>query len=439
MRRKHSLQSRLAGLLMTLFAVLWLGGAGLAWLDARHEVEEILDSHLSQAAALLMAVTPDTHARVDTPVLHRYAAKTALQLWRQDQLILRSANAPLQPLAPGAGPGFHTVQIAHQAWRVFASAGAQAGEQIQVGQALAARNAVLWAMFRSNLWPLLLMLPLLGLGTWLTIRHALKPVRQLGAVLDQRQAQSLERIETHDLPIEMRPMVASLNRLFQRIDDLLAAERRWTADAAHELRTPIAAIRAHAEVALRADQDSERAHALIRTLDGCDRATHLVTQLLMLSRLEHALPAAGGEVDVPSVARHVLSELAPEALAQGQQITLDVQHEWRLAGDAALFQVLLRNWVHNAIAHAGPQAHIAVTIALHEGVPQLSVEDSGQGLSEAHIQRLGERFFRPPGTRANGSGLGWSIAARVAQVHGLNVYAQRSQTLGGFSAVLRAA
>ncbi|WP_225783200.1 ATP-binding protein [Xenophilus sp. Marseille-Q4582] len=443
-----SLQSRLARLLLGLFAAVWLGTAALAWFDARHEVEEILDSHLAQAAALLVAqpLPADAQARIDTPVLHRYAAKTALQVWADGTLRLRSTTAPVTALAPHSRTGFQTVQVGGQPWRVLVAAGAQPGQQVQVGQAVAARDDVLWAMFRSTLWPLLLTLPLMGLGIWAVVRHALRPLRALGDDLHARQPDALQRIPDEGLPREMQPMVEALNLLFARIAGLLSGERRFTADAAHEMRTPIAAIRAHAEVALRANaagDDEARRQALARTLAGCDRATHLVTQLLTLSRLEAegtAAAAAAHEVDLTALTRQVLAAQAPRALEQGQRLSLQAQAPWPLQGDEALLAVLLRNLIANALQHAGTGARIEVRIERLAGERTgLRIDDSGPGLDEADLERLGERFFRPAGTRASGSGLGWSIASRIAQAHGLRLQAQRSERLGGFCAVLRPA
>lgn len=439
-----SLQARLTRLLLGLFAVVWLATTVLAWFDARHEVEEILDSHLAQAAALLVAQPPHAQApggvpkRSHTPVLHRYAAKTALQVWSGERLLLRSATAPEQALAPQAVPGFQTVPLGGQQWRVFVTPGGLPGQQVQVGQAVAARDDVLWAMWRSTLWPLLLALPLLGLGLWAVVRHALRPLNALGQALHARRPDALQQHIPEDrLPREMRPMVQALNQLFLRIEGLLASERRFTADAAHELRTPIAAIRAHAEVALRASTDVQRQQALERTLAGCDRATHLVTQLLTLSRLEAEAAPAPRPVDLAVIARQVLAELAPRALTQGQQLSMEAARPWPLQGDEALLAVLLRNLVDNALQHAGTGAQIQICLQRQEdGAMVLSVEDSGPGLAAADLARLGERFFRPAGTRASGSGLGWSIASRIAQAHGLGLSARSSARLGGLCARL---
>ena len=438
-RGAASLHRRLTLLLLGMLAAVWACTAVVSWFDARHEVEEILDSHLAQAAALLVARTPPDGAdtRIDTPVLHRYAAKTALQVWRDGALVLRSATAPVEPLAPGAAAGFHTVRVDGAAWRVLVAPGHAPGVRVQAGQAVAARDDVLWAVFRSTLWPMLLALPLLGLGVWWAVQRGLRPLHALERTLRTRQPGALEHVPTAGLPREMLPVVQALNLLFARIEVLLGNERRFTADAAHELRTPIAAIRAHAEVALREADPGQRQHALQRTLQGCDRATHLVAQLLMLSRLEARPRAARCAVDLPALARQVLAELAPAALAQGQTLALIAAAPWEIEGDEALLEVLLRNLVDNALRHSGRGTRI--TVSMHagpDGTHRLQVEDSGPGMAAPALERLGERFFRPAGSQAGGSGLGWSIAERIAAVHGLRLTAQRSRALGGFAAVL---
>jgi two-component system sensor histidine kinase QseC len=228
----------------------------------------------------------------------------------------------------------------------------------------------------------------------------------------------------------MAPVVAALNALFHRIEDLLTAERRFTADAAHELRTPIAAIRTQAQVAWAEADTDKRRHALQATLAGCDRAARLIDQLLMLARLEAGPAPTRTEVDLTALARRVVTELAGQALDKAQDIELIAPASRRVEGHEVLLAALLRNFVDNAIRYSPSQAHIRVRV--HEaGEVWLDVEDSGPGLSEADLGRLGERFFRGEGHQAPGSGLGWSIASRIAAAHGCHVVAMRSADLGG--------
>jgi len=214
---------------------------------------------------------------------------------------------------------------------------------------------------------------------------------------------------------------------------MVASERRFTADAAHELRTPIAAIRMQAQVALAAGGDTaSRAHALQYTLAGCDRATHLVEQLLTLSRLESsAAGAPAGMVDVGVVAQRVAADLAMTALGRGQELVLEAPQPCWITADDTLTSVLVRNLLDNAMRYSPPGAQVRVAVHCADKQVCLEVDDSGPGLSESDMAKLGERFFRVLGSEQTGSGLGWSIVRRIAAVYQAQVAVQRSQRLGG--------
>jgi two-component system sensor histidine kinase QseC len=236
-----------------------------------------------------------------------------------------------------------------------------------------------------------------------------------------------------DAPSEMAPMLEALNGLFHRIAELMASERRFTADAAHELRTPIAAIRAQAQVALASAEDAERTHALQATLQGCDRAARLVEQLLTLSRLEAGNAPASSCLDLGAVARDVLAGVATLALAKGQTIELESTRPAWVQAEAILLSVLVRNLVDNAIRYSPPGASVAVAIQHSAGHVELTIDDGGPGLSAPDIEHLGERFFRVIGSGQSGSGLGWSIVRRIAAVVGAEVLVSRSVSLGGLA------
>ena len=235
----------------------------------------------------------------------------------------------------------------------------------------------------------------------------------------------------------MTPMLDALNRLFQRITELMASERRFTADAAHELRTPIAAIRTQAQVALAATDDASRSHALQGTLQGCDRAARLVEQLLTLSRLESGAAPTLVSVDLNAVVRQVVADLAPQALAKRQAIEVRATEAYPVEADTLLLSVLVRNLVDNAIRYSPSDAKVSITISSTDSDVRLSVDDSGPGMTEGDRNRLGERFFRVIGSGQTGSGLGWSIAQRIAHAHRATVCVARSSSLGGLSVEVR--
>lgn len=443
----RSIQARLLLLVLGTLVAVWLATALLTWLDVRHELDELLDAHLAQAAALLVVQQvraiegdEDEHRErepgLDAPSLHRYARRVAFQVFHEGRLAMRSANAPRQAMVePGAAlrAGFMTVQIDGTAWRMFAAHGAQRDVQVLVGEQLESRASILWAVLRSMLWPQALALPLLALAAWWAVRQGLRPLQRLRGALAARAPSATGTIEMHDVPTEMVPMLDALNQLFQRIATMLDLERRFTADAAHELRTPIAAIRAQAQVAGGVASEAARRTALERTLQGCDRASHLVDQLLMLSRLDAQASHDFEVLDLGELVRGVAAELAPQAIRNRQTLELDAPQPCRVRGNPTLLAVLARNLIDNAVRYSPGGAKVAVSVHTQGRQVVFGVRDSGPGLTEAERQRLGERFFRVAGSGQGGSGLGWSIVRRIAQVHGVELLVDSSATLGGLA------
>lgn len=438
MKAPRSIQHRLVGMVLGVVALAWVLAVAATWLDARHELDELLDGHLAQAASLLVvqqsAEPAEQERHPDAPSLHRYAPKVAFQVFHDGRLAARSANAPAEAFVdPGRASigGFATVRQADGGWRVFAARGAGDGVLVYVGERLASRNDILVAVLRSLLWPLVLALPLLAVALWWAVRFGLRPLHQLSAQLAQRRPDALEPLPRQDLPREIVPMVAALNGLFGRINTLIDNERSFTADAAHELRTPLAAIRTQAQVALGERDDTARRAALQRTLEGCDRAARLISQLLTLARLESGTAPPLVPVDLAAVCREVAAELAPLALGSGQALELEAGPHCVVAGDATLLRVLVRNLVDNAVRYAGPHARILVRLKEDGAGVTLSVEDGGAGLGEPERAQLGRRFYRKSALVASGSGLGWSICARICAVHGFVLEADASTALGG--------
>jgi two-component system sensor histidine kinase QseC len=442
--RLKSLQSRLLSLLL-LMVLVWLSAAGFTWLDASHELDELLDAHLAQSAALLVVQQKTAHSGAedgnsgedhhveDAPSLHKYAPKVAFQVFHEGRLTMYSANAGTVPMAELIR-GYSTVTLGDQTqWRVFGAQGAEGDVQVFVGEQTASRNAILWAVLKGVLMPLLYALPVLAVVGWLAVRKGLAPLHHLSQLLAHRRPSALEPVVLSDVPSEVTPVVDALNALFERIQAMLVSERRFTADAAHELRTPIAAIRTQAQVALGADaDDKERHRALHFTLAGCDRATHLVEQLLTLSRLEAAanfVPCA--VVDVSAVAQRVAAELAMVAIDRNQELVLEACTQACIAADDMLTSVLIRNLIDNAMRYSPEGAKVVVSVEVKDCLVTLQVQDSGAGLAEGQMVRLGERFYRVLGTEQPGSGLGWSIVRRIASAYQAQVNVSRSLSLGG--------
>ncbi len=439
----RSLQGRILALVLGLVAAVWIATVSLAWLDARRELDELLDAHLAQAAALLVVQQGgevEEHRLLQAPSAHRYAPKVAFQVFHQGRLALASQNAPHDAsLDPRVfREGFRTVAIDGVAWRVFAARARGGDMQVYVSEQVASRDSILLAILRGAFWPMLAALPILALSLWWAVRRGVAPMRQLGRTLERREPLATEAVSVRDAPSEMQPMLDALNGLFARIGTLLDSERRFTADAAHELRTPIAAIRAQAQVALGEAEPGARRRALESTLEGCDRLVRLVEQLLTLSRLEAASPQSGVRADLAAIVRRVAADLAPKAISKEQALELRAEDGSWIAADETLLGVLVRNLVDNALRYSPRGARIVLTVRTEQGKAVLRVEDSGAGMMEAERRRLGERFFRVAGNAESGSGLGWSIVRRIAANTGLEISAQRSAALGGLAVVVSA-
>ncbi len=436
-RTPRSLQTRLLTTVLALVLVAWGVAAALAWHETDEEVSDLLDAHLAQTAALLR-LQPldelDEDRLNEAPELDKHQPRVVFQLWHEDQLLARSASAPQEPLTQRRKRGFADSQVDGKAWRVFVTQGREQDVRIVVGELQSVRKEIVQASLTSILKPMAWALPLLALGIWWAVRGSVRPLGRLGNAVAARQPQSLESLSTAGVPPEVLPLVTALNELFERMARLLATEQQFTADAAHELRTPIAGIRMQAQVAQGATDTQERATALQATVQGCDRATRLVEQLLQLARLDAEATPDRSSTPVADVARQVAADLQATAERRHQRIVLrePMAPGVHIPLPEPLARVLLRNLLDNALRYSPEGAEVQLQMDDQgDGHGQLGVEDSGPGLTPEEQARLGERFFRVLGTGQSGSGLGWSIIQRIARLHHLQVGTDRSPGLGG--------
>ena len=269
------------------------------------------------------------------------------------------------------------------------------------------------------LLPMLYALPGLALVLVVAVGFSLRPLRRLTDDLATRAPTRLTPIADTDTPREIVPLIRRLNALFGEIDRALENERRFTADASHELRTPLAALKAQAQVALAAADGSERRHALEQIVLGCDRASHLVTQLLTLARLDAGGGTATQALALRPIAEEVLAGAAGEAIAGACELVLG-EGDARVKGDPALLRALLRNLVDNALRHAGAtQIELAITESGTRAA--LTVTDNGRGIAADERDRVMQRFYRIASADSSaslGSGLGLSIVKRIVELHG---------------------
>ena len=443
MAHKFSLQQRLITRTLGGVLVVWVATAAFVWFEAQHEVDELLDAHLAQSAALLVvqqnATPDDDEPLLDAPTLHKYAHRVAYQVFDEDRLVMHSPNVAHTPMAQHT-QGFETLTLADgKSWRVFAAPGRGRDVQIYVAERLDSRHEILRAVLHAFLPPLTIALPLLLIGLWWNVRSGLQPLQRLRQVLLKRDTQTLDPVSLPETPQEVQPLLDALNDLLQRLAQRMETERRFTADAAHELRTPIAAIRAQAQVALSsATNDEVRQLALQDTLLGCDRASRVVEQLLTLARVEGTQDAASEIFRLDQLAQQLLADLTPEALRRGQTLELFAPEPLPVNGQSTLWLILLRNLIDNALRYSPDGATVRLRAQrLENGPIEVTVQDSGPGLSCDDLARLGERFFRVLGTSATGSGLGWSIVRHIAASQCIAVEVGKSTELGGLQVTLR--
>jgi two-component system sensor histidine kinase QseC len=266
--------------------------------------------------------------------------------------------------------------------------------------------------------PVLIAFPLLALLLTLAVTWALHPLKRLATEVATRDPERLEPLPTEGAPIEVKPLIERLNRLFESIARALDNERRFTADAAHELRTPLAALKAQAQVAQAANDAPARDHALKQIIAGCDRATHLTEQLLLLARLD-----APRDRQLQTIALHervpqLMADLAGTAVGRGSTLEWVEGAQLSIQGDETLLTVLLRNLIDNALRHNPPGTHVVVTVTADKGRPTLTVSDNGPGITGADAMAMTQRFRRGEGSTSEGSGLGLSIVQRIAELHG---------------------
>ena len=438
--RGRSLSRRLLLLSLAAVAVVWVASSIFAVVRVRHEAGELLDAHLVQAAAMLHARVGDDVDESElehAPELHRYARGLAFQVWDEGRkLRLHSANAPDTRLSPQER-GFSDVESGGRAWRVYSSLDRKGRVLVQVAEERRARDRIAGSVAGALLLPMIVGLPVLGLLIWLALRSGLKPLVALGRDVAVRDPDNLQPLDAADVPREVGPLVASLNGLFGRLRQSIDHERRFNADAAHELRTPLAGVRAQAEVALGASADAERTHALRQVIAGCDRAARLVDQMLTLARLDPKRTLAGGaRFDLAAVARDAIAEIAPAGHARGVDVALDASPA-QIVGDPALVAILLRNLLDNAIRHGPAGTTVEVGVQAVAGGAELVVTDQGPGVPPEERDRLGERFHRVLGTGETGSGLGLSIVRRIAELHHAEVAFGAAPSGRGFAARVR--
>jgi two-component system sensor histidine kinase QseC len=433
-RRAGSISRRLLLTLIGGVSVLWLVAGLFTYHLTREQVNRLYDQDMidfGQAALSLVdvadAIDPQSSDAMEIlarsrkaieglPLIRREAT-LGYAIWYRGQPLLATHKPPRgiesQP------PGFSYLSSGGVNWRVLQMSTPGADEvRIWVFENLHYRHKTLHLLLFSALFPLLLALPLFGVLVWFGVRQGLAPLRSLIEQVHQRGAHSLHPLALSRAPVEVHSLVNELNLLLERLNLALEAERRLTSDAAHEIRTPLASLRTHAQVALRSSDPAAHAHGLQQVSRSVERISSLMEQILLLARLDaEELHEIFAPVDLRLLAEDAIADLAPQAIDKHIELTLDSQ-DASLLGVAAWLGVMFANLVGNALRYTPEGGRVAVTLEADENRLTLWVRDNGPGVAPAEQAAIFTRFYRSPSVaNSNGSGLGLPIVKRIVEIH----------------------
>ncbi len=349
-----------------------------------------------------------------------YLDKFNFQVWTDGgRLLLHSSNAPKIPLTAETD-GFSDKIIDGQKWRVFTTYNMKAGIRTVMAERYDTRNELGHQIAQDDLYIMLLTFPLSGLLIWIIIGRGLDSLNRIAQEVANREPSHLEAVDIKEVPEEIKPLIDELNKLFFRLKEGFEREKRFAADAAHELRTPLAALKTQAQVALNTNDVEEKNLALQKLIASVNRSTHIVQQLLTMSRLvpEATTITDLEEVNLPKITREVLAMLAPAAIEKHIELTFDPDEKTpNFIGNPTAISILIRNLVDNAIRYCKEYGEVAVKVYVHRNEVLFEVRDNGPGIPKELQERVFERFYRVLGNKSPGSGLGLAIVQQISTLH----------------------
>lgn len=335
------------------------------------------------------------------------------QIWNRDgKLAYSSMDGGGPPMLKG--DGLSTITWEGKDWRIFRLTSQDM--TVQVAHSIASREQMLSRLAMKMLMPMAILLPLLGVLIWMVVGRVLKPLEDIRLQVESRRSDDLTPLERGPLPDEINALVQALNRLLERLGTVIVARRRFIDDAAHELRSPLTALKFQVQTARRVHDPEEQKVALARLEAGIDRASHLSEQLLTLARLDaDAASGALVEIDLDEVARQAVTEFSDLARSRGIDLGLTECQPLKVMGMADSLRILINNLTDNALRYTPAGGRVDISVRQENGHPVLEVLDTGPGISKEVRPRVFDRFYRVPGTVGAGSGLGLAIVKSVAK------------------------
>jgi len=440
-----SLHGRLLLTILIVISLIWGAWFGCQVLQTKQQQEAAWDEISRDTAEKIITSVPMDLGMTSQPPGFRVAAspesqlhqhRMGFQIWlKEDQrMLLGSPQLGRTPLRADFIDGPATVHLADEAWRVFAMSDAGNRIQVQIGKPQSELDAAARYQQQITLLAAVVTFVLLAIAIWFVICTSLRSVDRLQDIIQARHSLDLDPLPNTQLPSELRPLVDSFNRLLAQLGAALEGERRFIADAAHELRTPLAALTAHAELALTAQDERSEREALLKLMAVVKRSSRLSEQLLDLARIDSRPEASGPQ----SIELHDLVLLVArdfEVMASKRLQTLSLQVEpCAMNGYVDELGILVRNLIDNALRYAGEGGRIEIacnnaTTAGGAKEVRLQVADNGPGVPAEERQRIFDRFYRVAGSSERGSGIGLSLVSRIALLHGASIAV--SEGLGG--------
>ena len=430
--KNRSLTLRLISVLSLTALLVWFGSTLVAWWQVRHDVNKVFDAQQvlfaerlanSDLSAILLESSTKLDKNSQSALKKSYDDDAlAFAIFSQTGKLLFSDGRNGKRFIFNNKMGFHNANIYDDddKWRIFWRMAANGELFIAVGQELDYREDLIEEMIFGQMWIWFASLPILIIILGWLIHKELRPIKRLSQEVQSRKSGDVSLLNPSGLPVEMLPLVKNLNQFFDRTSAMLQRERRFTSDAAHELRSPLAALRIQTEVAQLANDDASlREQALTHLTQGIDRASQLIEQLLTLSRLDNLQALETLQLlDWEAIVQSLISECY--FVAEKRKITLVFEKESepkQKQGQSILVSLMLRNLLDNAIKYCPEETTVSVKIASS----QIIIEDNGGGVEPEDLKKLGQRFYRPAGQNEKGSGLGLSIVMRIAELHGFKV------------------
>lgn len=416
-----SIRRKLVVSILSVVCLVTMLLAIATYYSVREEMDELYDANIRQVAHVIIDTEPQTNVPLgqqkETEIL-RGEERYLTQIWRNDKL--EYSSHPTVDFSIQQKDGYGRVSFRGSTWRYYRIS--KDGVTIQMAQDLKERHGVVLELYGFLLLPILLQLPVFAVLIWVMTGYGLKSLQHISSLIKNRNPSFLESLPEGDIPVEIIPLVDALNDLLRRLKVALETQRRFTADAAHELRTPLSAVRLQLDILKRAESIEEREDALETLERGVLRSTRLVQQLLELARQEpENSDVVFGVVDLTEIVEEAIDQNGVISKSKNISLTKDMPEAVHINGNISKLSIMVGNIINNAILYTKENGQVIISLHRIKEKIILDVADNGIGISPKDRVRIFDRFYRVSGTGVTGSGLGLSIVRNIADLHGANI------------------